>query len=239
MSMKSILTRLFPALLLAGTLFACTDLAPRAGGDILVLGDSVMAWNGSSNAAIGDVIGQTLNRQVISKAVPGAQFDNASAVAGAVGFDIQRQFQSGRWNWVVMNGTANDLSADCNCGSCAGSVNALIAPDARSGTIPDFIRKVRRDTGAQVLWMGYYAGSGSGAFAGCRADLVEIEKRMSRFADANKGVVFADAEDVIARGDPSLFAPDNIHPSAKGSALIGTYLARQINDADPRSQTPR
>ena len=233
------ISKLTMAVLLILGLSHCTDSAPRGGGDILVIGDSVMAWNGSKKSAIGDAISKTLRRNVVSKAVPGAQFDNASVVAGVVGFDIRRQFPSGRWNWVVMNGTANDLSADCNCGACTASVDALIAQDSNSGAIPDFIRKVQRDSGADVLWMGYYAGSGTGSFAGCRADLVEIESRVSRFADANNGVLFADAEDVIDRNDSSYFAPDNIHPSARGSAVIGAYLAAQINRRDPRSQTER
>ncbi len=236
--MKSIF-RLMIAAMLVGTLAQCTDVAPRGGGDILVLGDSVMAWNGSKGGSIGDAIGQTLNRDVTSKAVPGAQFDNTSSVAGAVGFDVQRQLQPGRWNWVVMNGGANDLSADCGCGPCHASVDALIAPDAQSGAIPAFIRSVQKSTGADVMWMGYYAGSGSGSFAGCRADLVEIERRIARFARSSNGVVFADAEDVIDRNDSADFAADNIHPSPQGSAKIGAFLAQGIKARDPRSQTTR
>ena len=85
-------------------LTACTDSAPRGGGDILVLGDSIMAWNGS--AAIPDVIANQTGRSVTSRAVPGAQFDNSSTIASAVGFDIQKQFPGRRWHWVVVNGGA-------------------------------------------------------------------------------------------------------------------------------------
>ncbi|MGC1497723.1 MAG: SGNH/GDSL hydrolase family protein [Sulfitobacter sp.] len=207
---------------------ACTDQAPRGGGDVLVIGDSVMAWNSSSNASIPDVMGQALNRTVTSKAVPGAQFDNASGIAGAVGFDIRRQLPTGRWNWIVINGGANDLGADCGCGACGSVVNALIGPDANSGAIPSFILKTKASTGANIIWMGYYAGSGQGSFKGCRDDLVQMESRIARFAASQNGVYFVDAEDVINRKDHTLFAADNTHPSAKGSALIGTYLADQI-----------
>jgi lysophospholipase L1-like esterase len=207
---------------------SCGDTAPREGGDILVLGDSVLAWNSSSNASIPDVISRTLDRDVVSKAVPGAQFDNASSIAGAVGFDIQRQLPSGLWNWVVINGGANDLGSDCGCGACGPVVDGLIGADATSGAIPAFIKRVQRTTGGQVVWMGYYAGSGQGSFAGCRDDLVELEKRIARFATASPRVSFVDAEDVIDRKDRSQFAGDNTHPSAKGSALIGTYLAQHI-----------
>ena len=216
---------------------ACTDPTPRGGGDILVLGDSVMAWNGRSGAAIPDVIAASLNRSVVNKAVAGAQFDNASAIAGAVGFDIQRQYNGGRWNWIVMNGGANDLGADCGCGACGATVDALIGVDAQTGAIPSFIRKIRAQRGARVLWMGYYAGNGKGSFQGCRSDLVQMEARLARFAIANPGVFFVDSEDVINSRDPAQFANDNTHPSAKGSTLIGTYLATAIARAG-RSQTP-
>jgi len=227
--------RILAVLLIVTGLAACTDTAPRGGGDILVLGDSIMAWNGS--AAIPDVIASTTGRSVTSRAVPGAQFDNESTIASAVGFDIQQQFPGGRWNWVLVNGGANDLSADCGCGACGASVNALISPDGQ-GSISTFLQKLRAETGAQVMWMGYYAGSGSGSFAGCRDDLVEIEARIARFAARTPGMHFVDSEDVIDRSDRGLFAGDNVHPSKRGSARIGAYLAQEITARERRSQTP-
>ena len=223
-------------LLIVTGLSACTDTAPRGGGDILVLGDSIVAWNGGRS--IPDVIANQTGRSVTSRDVPGAQFDNGSTIASAVGFDIQQQFPGGRWNWVVVNGGANDLSADCGCGACGASVNALIAPDGQSGSIPAFLQRLRAQTGAQVMWMGYYAGSGSGSFAGCRDDLVEIESRIATFAAGRPGIHFVDSEDVIDRGDRGLFAGDNVHPSARGSARIGAYLAQEITARENRSQNP-
>ncbi len=231
--------RIMSVLMMVALGAACTDVAPRGGGDIVVIGDSVMAWNGSSNASIPDAMGQALGRQVIDRAVPGAQFDNSSGLAGVVGFDIHRQLPRGRWTWVVMNGGANDLGSRCGCGACGPVVDALIGSDASSGTIPAFIRKLRAGTAENVMWMGYYASSGQGSFAGCRDDLVELERRIARFAATQQGVYFVDSEDVIDRTDRSLFAADNTHPSARGSALIGAYLAAQIAARDPRSQTGR
>ena len=228
--------RILAVLAIVTGLSACTDTAPRGGGDILVLGDSIMAWNGGRS--IPDVIANQTGRSVTSRAVPGAQFDNGSTIASAVGFDIQQQFPGGRWNWVVVNGSANDLSADCGCGACGASVNALIAPDGQSGSIPAFLQRLRAQTGAQVMWMGYYAGSGSGSFAGCRDDLVEIESRIATFAAGRPGIHFVDSEDVIDRGDRGLFAGDNVHPSARGSARIGAYLAQEITARENRSQKP-
>lgn len=223
--------------LLFVALSACVDQTPRGGGDILVLGDSVMAWNSASSASIPDAMGRALSRDVVSKAVSGAQFDNPSGIAGAVGFDIQRQFSPGRWNWIVINGGANDLGFDCGCGACGPVVDQLIGSDSVSGSIPAFIKKVKATTDARVLWMGYYAGSGSGSFQGCRDDLVEMEARIARFAKSQTHVYFTDAEDVITRTDRSLFAKDKTHPSVKGSALIGAYLAQQISSHERRTKT--
>ena len=229
--------RLIGLVLGLGILSACTDAVPRGGGDIVAIGDSVMAWNGSQNRSIPDALSASLQRQVISRAVPGAQFDNGSGLAGAVGFDVRRQMPGGQWNWVLMNGGANDLSSDCGCGACGPVVDALIGPGADTGAIPAFIARVRAQSGARVMWMGYYAGPGGGSFQGCRKYLVEMETRIARFAAATPGVEFVDSEDVIDRRDPALFASDNTHPSARASALIGAYLAREMTAREARSQT--
>ena len=187
-----------------------------------------MAWNGQ--AAIPQVIAAALDRDVVSRAVPGARFDNPSGLIGGLGFDIQRQYPGGDWNWVVLNGGANDLGfGDCGCGACGPAVDRLIGADAASGLIPAFIARVRRESGAQVLWMGYYAGNGKGSFEGCRDDLVTLEARIARFAEGREGVHFVDSETVIDPRNPDHFASDNTHPSAEGSRLIGTALARAIS----------
>jgi len=217
-------------------LAACTDQAPKNGGDILVIGDSVMAWNGSSDQAIPDVMGQALGRQVINKAVPGALFDNDNALFSAFGFDIQRQYPGGSWSWIVLNGGANDLGfGDCKCQDCSAKVDGLIGADAMSGAIPAFLTRLRA-TGSQILWMGYYKGNGKGSFEGCRDDLVRLERRISRFAAQTEGVMFLDSEDVIDSQDDTQFAGDNTHPSPKGAALVGRYLAKAISARDARSQ---
>ncbi|WP_176249765.1 MULTISPECIES: SGNH/GDSL hydrolase family protein [unclassified Sulfitobacter] len=228
--------RIVLVLLFGLAVAACTDTAPKGGGDILVIGDSVMAWNGRSDQAIPDVIAKTLGRQVTNKAIPGAKFDNGSALFSAIGFDIQRQYPGGSWNWVVVDGGANDLGFDdCKCAACRPVVDELIGPDTTSGTIPAFLAGLR-DSGAQVIWMGYYKGNGKGSFEGCRDDLVLLERRIARFAARTPGVTFLDSEMVIDPADPTQFASDNTHPSPKGSALIGSYLAKAISERDPRSQ---
>lgn len=84
--------------------------------------------------------------------------------------------------------------------------------------------------------MGYYKGNGKESFKGCRDDLVLMERRIARFASRMDGITFLDSEAVIDPADDTLFGSDNTHPSPKGSALIGAYLAKAIAARDARSQ---
>lgn len=213
------------------TLVGCGASPQRSGGDILVIGDSVMAWNRASGRDIGRVISAELGRDVTSRAVVGAGI--RSGGLGPLARPIPSQLSTGQWKWVVMNGGANDLGSTCGCARCAPVIDSLISRDGRTGDIPQLITTARAQ-GAQVLWMGYYQSPGA-LFRGCRPALVELDRRIALYASATDGVFFADAEDVIAPNNPGLFAPDQTHPSVAGSALIGKFLARVIAANSPRS----
>ncbi len=228
--------RLFIALCAVISLCACSVVSVPQDGDVLVIGDSIMAWNGSSKQAIPDSMADTLGRDVVSRAVAGAKFDNGSALLSAVGFDIRAQYHGGRWNWVVLNGGANDLGFnDCNCGDCSAVVQRLISDDGRGGEIPAFLDRVRA-TGAKILWMGYYTSPGS-SFKGCGDDLVELERRVALYLGRVPEGYFMNARRLIDTDDPSLFAGDDTHPSPKSSAILGTALAEVITRAEARFQT--
>lgn len=204
-------------------LTGCGLVPQRSGGDILVIGDSVLAYN---DGQIGKVIAAELDRKVVSRAALGARID-ASAAYSVLGLSIPGQLSDGPWNWVVMDGGANDLAGSCGCGRCDDDVDALIGPDGSSGAIPDLIAQARA-TGAQVLWMGYYQAPRSASFRDCRADLVEMERRIKGYAQSRDGVHFIDAESVVDPSEPALYAPDMTHPSRAGSAVLGRFLARAI-----------
>lgn len=214
----------------------CATLAARQGGDIIVIGDSIMAWNRFSGAAISDVLADQLEREVTALAVAGAQFDNSSALASAVGFDIQAQYPGGNWNWVVLNGGANDMGfGDCGCGDCSALVDRLISLDGRSGVIPAFLARVAQNK-SKILWLGYYNSPGT-AFAGCADDLEALESRIKTYLSRTPDGYFVEGEAFLNKNDPSHFFRDQTHPSPKGSALLGTALARVITRAEQRSQT--
>ena len=206
---------------------ASCGLAPRqTGGDILVIGDSVMAWNRSSGGDIGRVIASELGREVVNRAALGARI-RAGSFGALGGLSIPDQLSEGPWNWVVMNGGANDLGFTCGCTRCDAEIDLLISREGTTGAIPDLITKARRQQ-AKVLWVGYYQSPNSRSFRGCRPGLVELERRIANYALTKEGVFFIDSEDVFQPTMPGIFAADQTHPSAAGSAVIGRFIAQEI-----------
>lgn len=204
----------------------CTGVPAPKGGDILIAGDSVMAWNRASGRDIGSVVEASLGREVTSRATPGAAVRAGRfSTFGRLG--IPNQLPPGAWRWIVLNGGANDLGFTCGCAQCDMSVDLLIAEDGRTGAIPDLTAQAKRQ-GARVLWVGYYETRRSRLFQGCRPALVELERRIALHAATTAGVYFVDAETVIDPDLSGLFAADNTHPSPEGSALIGGLVARKI-----------
>lgn len=212
--------------LLLLVLAACVPVSRQSGGDILVVGDSVLAWNRASGADVGSGLASALQRDVVSRAMLGARI--GSGTPGGIGrLSIPNQISSGPWTWVVMNGGANDLGLTCGCTACEAEIDRLISPDGATGAIPDLITLARR-TGAQVLWVGYYKAPESNSFRGCRPALVEVERRIAVHARARDGVHFIDSEAVVDPAMPGLLAADKTHPSARGSALIARFVAAEI-----------
>jgi lysophospholipase L1-like esterase len=218
--------RIFATLLLITSFAACTPSASRSDGDILMIGDSVLDWNRASGRDAGTALGTSLERTVTNRAVSGAQI-RKRGLAAALGLGIPDQLVMRPWNWVVMNGGANDLNTSCGCTRCDSVIEALISGDGKRGAIPKLIARAR-STGAKVLWMGYYRAPNSDTFQSCQPGLAELERRIATLAQATLGVYFVDSEDVMTPRDPSLYASDATHPSPKGSAAIGLYLAQTI-----------
>lgn len=210
-------------------LFGCTE--PRNNKpqqDILLIGDSVMSWNRSSGGDVGRQLEAKLRRSVTTMATPGARL-RATGISGLGNLSIQNQLFSGTWNWVVINGGANDLGRNCGCTSCAGELELLMSSDGKSGIVPDIVRRAQ-GYGARVLWIGYYQAPQSRAFRGCRPALVELERRISNFAEKTPSFFFIDAEDFFDPEQQELYARDLTHPSTLGSALIARQVAEIIMD---------
>lgn len=203
----------------------CVDPSSR-GGDILVVGDSVLAWNRSEDSDVGSAVASELSRAVVNRAAVGARI-RANDLVRFVGLSIPDQLLPGPWNWVIVNGAANDLGFSCGCTRCDQVIDQLISKDNQSGAIPELIYKAQTQ-GARVIWLGYYKAPETNSFEGCRPGLVEIERRIELLAQSNSRLIFLDAERFFDPPSKELFASDRTHPSVKGSALIAKEIASII-----------
>ncbi|MEO0752906.1 MAG: SGNH/GDSL hydrolase family protein [Pseudomonadota bacterium] len=186
---------------------------------VLVIGDSVMWWHSEDDASVSDILEDRLNTVVANLSIPGAPFaidDHDS---------IQGQYRAGPWDWVVMNGGANDLGA-CGCGACLGVVDALVSEDGQTGQIPRFVNGLR-DGGAKVLLTGYYhVMTETGSLEACAEEFRTLNARVANFAERTSGVEFAPVEDLILRRAD--FDEDLVHTSVSGTRKIGDRIADVI-----------
>ena len=211
-------------------LFGCGE-APDDARDarILAVGDSLMASHSLSGRAISNVVEQKLNEEVVDRSVLGARMIYHLPVSGAAGLSIPKQFRPGKWDWVIVNGGGNDLWLGCGCFVCKGKMNKLITEDGRRGTIPGFLYKLRQ-TGAQVIYVGYQRSPGLGSpIEHCRDEGDELERRLDKLAQLDAGVHFLSLADLVPHGDRSFHGIDMIHPSIKASDEIGNRVAAIIS----------
>lgn len=185
---------------------------------IVVAGDSVMARNRITGASVADQLQERLGEPVGDVSFPLAQ------VSGGLGpLNIPAQLEALRPEWVVLNGGANDLSANCDCTDCGAVLDRLISEDGMRGAIPALVADLR-GRGSQVIWADYYT---SPRYAGstCEAPYQVLEDRLGRMAGADVGVTLVDMDDVFRPDDLSLFASDLTHPSEQGSARIARLVS--------------
>jgi len=195
---------------------------------ILMMGDSMLAWNGGTGQAVSDAIEDTLNEPVVDRSVIGARMIYPLPLTGAAGLNIPKQFRAGDWDWIVVNGGGNDLWLGCGCIVCTRKIDRLAAQDSSDGAIPDLIAQLRA-TGAQVIYTGYLRSPGRGSpIDHCKKDGQELDRRIARLAEVTEGVFFLSLDGLVPHGDLTFHAIDRIHPSIKGSAAIGAKIAALI-----------
>lgn len=197
-----------------------------AAQEIVVIGDSVMAWNGPG--AIPAVLAGELDRDVGNLAVPGARLSHPGLLERFAGLDIRRQIGRQRPDVLILTAGGNDLGDECGCGRCDGVLDTLIGPDARTGELAEFLT-VQSRRGTRVIYMGYYAvPEGGGPFAGCSAYFDRLDERVATLAGSDPGIDFVSAREVIDPGNPGHYDADRVHPSPLGSARIGVMLAERL-----------
>ena len=207
---------------------AMASEAPR----ILVLGDSFMTSNGSAKASVSHELKRLTGGQVKSRAVAGARFMYAMPVTGALGLNISKQYRSGNWDYVVMNGGGNDLWMGCGCGKCTRRMEKLISADGTVGAIPALAARARAE-GAKVIYVGYLRSPGRGSpIEGCKAVGDKLEARVHEMAKRDPGIIYVSLQDMVPDGDGSFHGVDMIHPSPKGSKAAAQRIAAAIQQAN-------
>jgi len=195
---------------------------------ILLLGDSMMAAHGGAGKAVSHAVERALGEAVVDRSVLGARMNYILPVSGAAGLNIPKQYRSGNWEWVIVNGGGNDLWLGCGCAFCNRKMDSLISEDGRRGTIPSMVSRARQD-GAKVLYVGYLRSPGVGSpIERCRDEGDELEARIGKLAALDAGVYFLSLADLVPHGDRSFHAVDMIHPSVKASSAIGKRIASII-----------
>ncbi|MEO0773396.1 MAG: SGNH/GDSL hydrolase family protein [Pseudomonadota bacterium] len=198
---------------------------------ILVIGDSMLAKGRINDAAVSDVIEQSLRETVVDRSTIGARFQYALPISGAAGMNITKQYVDGDWDWIVVNGGGNDLWMGCGCMLCDAKIDRLISADGMKGTIPGFLSEMRQ-TGAKVIYVGYMRSPGlASPIEHCRDEGAELEGRIAALAKKDAGLIYLSLEDLVPHGDGSYHMVDMIHPSQKGSRAIGQIIASVIGGA--------
>lgn len=208
---------------------ACGDPISQAQpARILVMGDSLLAWHRLAGKSVADTLSDDLEEVVVDRSVSAARVIYNLPLTGAAGLSIPKQFRPGDWDWVVVNGGGNDLWLGCGCLACARKLDKLVASDGSGGAIPDMLAKLR-ETGAQVIYVGYLRSPGRGSvIEHCRDDGNELEARITKAAALDDGIHMLSLKDMVPHGDRSYHALDMIHPSQKASAEISRQLAEII-----------
>lgn len=204
-------------------LAACTGGDPgEARGRVVVLGDSVLAWNGG---AVARGIASATGREVESRAVSGARVSPRGGLA-LTRFRIANQMPRGGADWAVVNGGANDLIATCGCRACGAAVARLISENGLEGPLPELWRGLKARGAARVLIVGYYnASRGRTRFSGCHQGFDALDARAALFAARHDWAEFVDAGAVMT---PAMIGPDRVHPGPNGSAAIAGLVAGVI-----------
>ena len=168
------------------------------------MGDSLLAMHKLAGRSVSASVERELGVRVTDMSVAGARFLYRLPISGALGLNITKQYRKGDWDWVVLNGGGNDLWLGCACMRCAGKMD-------------------------QVIFGGYLRTPGvTSPVEHCTDEGAEMDRRVALLAGLDRGVHFLPLADLVPHGDRSYHGIDLIHPSLKGSRVIGQRIAEII-----------
>lgn len=191
------------------------DRGSAENSKILAVGDSIFEWGLGGDSAP-EVVGSVLNVPVYNAAIAGSMISTDDE------WSIPNQYFEGDWDWVIMDGGANDLNELCQCGECS-EVNDNI--DQALSSLVDTIRA--KDIGV-VIWGYYGIPAAAEEFGNCKENLDALSLRQQTFAANDSKVLWVDGRVEINGEGLEYFDDDLIHPSQLGSKVIGEQIAASI-----------
>ena len=193
----------------------------------------MLEWQAIRGQSIPQVLARKSDYTVKNRAASGASFARGSDPSDPRKA-IVAQYEPGSWDWVIVNGGANDLLFGCGCATCKRKLNQIISEDAKSGILPDLISRIRAD-GARVLIMGYYQGNARpNLFSRCERVVKELVGRQRILAKQEDGVEFMSPTPAVDPQNRSHFAFDGVHLSIRGTRRVGALLAKTLEQLDAK-----
>ena len=194
--------------------------------EVLMLGDSLLAWFREEGASVGDVLDASSSFSVANLSVSGSMVLEGDE-------SIPSQYVGGDWGWVVFDGGGNDANDLCECGACDEILDEIIGEATNEGVVPDFARAMR-NAGHRVLVLGYYGmpASAQHGFHRCNDEAAVLNERYERYANQTDGVYYFNLGTVVSPDDLRDYDDDHVHPSARGTQrmgeAIGAYLEQVV-----------
>lgn len=193
-----------------------------ATAEVVLLGDSMLAYWRAQGDDVGSVLGASLGRRVANLAVPGA---------AVLDGDVPSQAPDAQHAWTVLQGGANDLVGVCD-GDWREVVDRLVGVEG-DGALVDLARGRTVGPGSRVALLGYHRVRPDARFyTACGPAFDLLDARLAALAADEPAMVFVPASDAFEVDDPGWFAPDGYHPSPRGSAELARRLAAAISAAE-------
>lgn len=185
--------------------------------EVLVLGDSMLSWNGMKGNSVPGLLRKHHGLSVKSEVLPGMSMPM-----------IARTYSDTGASAVVFNGGGNDLLFGCGCVQCASHLDRIIHPDLTSGYIPKLVNRIN-ENGSHAFYVGYLRTPGrQSPIEACAAIGDELEARVAKLAQRRDGFTYVPVKDAIPHGSLRYHTIDRVHPSIAGSRMIAAQVAAAL-----------
>ncbi|MEZ4449899.1 MAG: SGNH/GDSL hydrolase family protein [Nannocystaceae bacterium] len=208
----------------------CAEVEALSGeSTLLAIGDSILATNARTCQSIPHHAALSLGRPVDNRAVSGRSVSKGSD-------RIPAHYEAGDWDWVIVDGGANDIVSVCGAAEVDDVIDGLASADVADGDMVELVDRIVAD-GARVILLGYYPMKERAryGFDDCAEALAALNTRYQQLAESRTEVEFVFLGEVIDPEDtPDAYRSDRVHPSPEGSKRAGELVAERIREVEAR-----